>query len=229
MAQSFATGRTRGRIDSRAQFITATYLHLFGAIMAFVAVEVFFFETGLAQSMAQAMLGGSWLLVMGGFMVCSWLATRFASSATSMGAQYFGLALFVVAEAVVFVPLLYVANAYAPGAISTAAGITVMGFAGLTAVVFTTRKDFSFMGAILRWMGILALVAIVSGVVFGFHLGVYFNIAMVGFAGGAILYDTSNVLHHYPNNRYVAASLQLFASVAMLMYYVLMLVVSSRD
>jgi len=227
MAQSFAA--SRGRIDSRSQFITMTYLHLFGAIMAFVALEVFFFQTGLAHRMAQAMLGGSWLLVLGGFMVSSWMATRFANSAKSLGAQYFGLALFIVAEAVIFVPLLFIANTYAPGAIETAAGITVLGFAGLTAVVFTTRKDFSFMGSVLRWMGMLALVAIVSGVVFGFHLGVFFNIAMVGFAGGAILYDTSNVLHHYPVNRHVAASLQLFASVAMLMWYVLQIVMSSRD
>ena len=47
-------------------------------------------------------------------------------------------------------------------------------------------------------------------------------------AGGAILYDTSNVLHHYPQDRYVAAALQLFASVALLMWYVLRLVMSRR-
>lgn len=226
MQPSFAASSTRA--SSRSVFITQTYLHLLGAVAAFVGIEVFLFQSGLAARMAQAMLGTSWLLVLGGFMVSSWLATRAANSARSMASQYLGLGLYVVAQAVIFVPLLFIANSVAPGAISTAAGITTAGFIGLTAVVFTTRKDFSFMGAVLKWAGVMALIAIVSGVVFGFQLGMFFNIAMVGLAGGAILYDTSNVLHHYPNNRYVAASLQLFASVAMLMWYVLQLVMN-RD
>ncbi|MEO1366268.1 MAG: Bax inhibitor-1 family protein, partial [Acidobacteriota bacterium] len=125
-----------------------------------------------------------------------------------------------------FVPLLYAATVVAPGAIQTAALITLTAFAGLTWVAFTTRKDFSFLGGLLRWGMILALVAIVGGAIFGFQLGVFFSVAMVGLAGAAILYDTSNVLHHYPEGRYVAASLQLFASVALMLWYVLQLVMS---
>jgi hypothetical protein len=103
------------------------------------------------------------------------------------------------------------------------------GFAGLTAIAFMTRKDFSFLGGLLRWGGILALVLIAAGVIFGFNLGTFFSVAMVGFAGAAILYDTSNVLHHYPEDRYVGAALQLFASVALMFWYVLRIFISSRD
>ncbi len=51
---------------------------------------------------------------------------------------------------------------------------------------------------------------------------------MIGLAGAAILYDTSKVLRDYPEDRYVAASLQLFASVALMFWYVLRLFMS-RD
>jgi FtsH-binding integral membrane protein len=51
---------------------------------------------------------------------------------------------------------------------------------------------------------------------------------MVALAGASILYDTSNVLHHYPEDRYVGAALQLFASVAMMLWYVLRLLMSRR-
>jgi FtsH-binding integral membrane protein len=51
---------------------------------------------------------------------------------------------------------------------------------------------------------------------------------MIGFAGAAVLYDTSNILHHYPEDRYVAASLQRFASIALMFWYVLRLFMS-RD
>jgi FtsH-binding integral membrane protein len=52
---------------------------------------------------------------------------------------------------------------------------------------------------------------------------------MVAFAGAAILYETSNILHHYRPNQHVAASLSLFASVALLFWYVLRIFMGSRN
>ena len=217
-------------VETRATFINRTYTHLFMAIMGFAAIEVFLFQSGLAARMAQAMLGVSWLLVLGGFMIVSWFASRVAMQAESLGAQYAALAGFVAAEAVIFVPLLYIAQGIAPGTIQSAALVTLIGFAGLTFVAFTTRKDFSFLDGLLRWGMILALVAIVAGVVFGFQLGTWFSVAMIGFAGAAVLKDTSDVLLRFPEDRYVAASLQLFASIALMFWYVLRLLMAfGRD
>ena len=205
-------------VDQRAVFITRTYNHLFAAIIGFILVEVFFFTTGLAEVMARAMLG------------VSWLATRAAHQSTSIGTQYMALTGFVVAEAVIFVPMLYIAQTYAGGGvIESAATVTLLGFGALTAIAFWTRKDFSFLGAMLRWVGVLALVAIVAAVLFGFELGTWFSVAMIGIAGAAILYDTSNVIHHFPEDRYVAAALTLFASVALMFWYVLRFFMGSRD
>jgi len=213
---------------SRGQFISRTYNHLFVAISVFTLLEIFLFKAGWAEPMAKAMLGTSWLLVLGGFMVVSWLARGVAHRAGSKPAQYAALAGYVVAQAIIFVPLLWLANRYAPGAITSAAAITFLAFTALTLVVFFTRKDFSFLRGILMWGGIIALVLIVGGAIFGFQLGTYFSVAMVALAGAAILYDTSNVLHHYPEDRYVAAALELFASVALMLWYVLRLLMSRR-
>jgi FtsH-binding integral membrane protein len=215
-------------VDTRAQFIVRTYVHLFFAILGFVGIEIALFSSGLADRIAHAMLGTSWLLVLGGFMVVGWLATRAANRATGP-VQYLALAGFVAAEALLFVPMLWLADRYAPGAIQSAAVVTLLAFTGLTAIVFVSRKDFSFLGGLLKWGMIMALVAIVGGAIFGFQLGTWFSVAMVGLAGAAILYDTSNVLKHYPEDRYVAAALQLFASVALLFWYVLSLFISSRN
>ncbi len=215
-------------VSARAAFITRTYQHLLGAIVGFAAVEVVLFKSGLAEPIARTMLNGSWLLVLGAFMIVSWFASRIALSSQSLGAQYAALAGFVVAEALIFVPMLYLANHYAEGVIQSAALVTLLGFAGLTAVAFITRKDFSFLGGLLRWGFMVALVLIVAGILFGFQLGTFFSVAMIGMAGAAILYDTSNVLHHFPEDRYVGAALQLFASVALMFWYVLRLFMS-RD
>mgnify|MGYP000964636037 CR=1 FL=1 len=225
---SFTTA-SQARVDERAQFIVRTYNHLFGAIVLFTLIEVALFQTGVAYSLAQAMLGTNWLLVMGAFVVVSWLASHVAHSAVSRTSQYLALAGFVAAEAVIFVPLLVIAQAVAPGAIQSAGIVTILGFAGLTLVAFRTRKDFSFLRGVLMWGGIVALVAIAASVLFGFQLGVWFSVAMIAFAGAAILYDTSNVLRHFPTDRHVSAALQLFSSVALMFWYVLRLFISSSS
>lgn len=216
-------------VDERARFITRTYNHLFGAIVAFALIEIALFKTGMAETIARSMMGVSWLLVLGGFMVVGWIASRAANSARSLGAQYAGLAAYVVVEALIFVPLLYMAEMTAPGVISSAALVTFIGFAGLTGIAFYTRKDFSFLRGILMMGGVGALALIAASILFGFQLGVFFSVAMVVFAAGAILYDTSNVIHHFPEDRYVGAALQLFASAALMFWYVIRLFLASRD
>ena len=214
--------------DVRSRFIVRTYNHLFGAIAIFTLIEIALFKSGWAKPIAEFMLSVHWLFILGAFMIVGWFSSRAAATAKSLGSQYAALMAFVAAEAIIFVPLLYMADNYAPGALSSAAGTTILGVAGLTVVAFVTRKDFSFLRGILMWGFVVALVLIVASVAFGFQLGTWFSVAMIGFAGAAVLYDTSNVLHRYEEDRYVAAALQLFASIALMFYYVLMLFTSRR-
>jgi hypothetical protein len=215
--------------EARAAFIRRTYTHLAMAILAFIGLEVIFFQSGLARAMTAALLGSGrlgWLAVLGGFMVVSWVANKWAESSTSLGIQYTGLSVYVLAEALLFVPLLYIASVYYDGIIPMAAIITGLLFLGLTVTAFTTRKDFSFLGGILTISSFVALGIIIASCVFGFNLGIVFSGAMVIFAAAAILYSTSNIIHRYNTDQHVAASLSLFASVALLFWYVLRILMS---
>lgn len=215
--------------EERSAFIWRTYSHVALAILAFVGIESWLFSNGYAETIATSMLGYNWLLILGAFMLVGWGATHVAHTVESQALQYAAFAAFIVAEAIIFVPMLYMAMAYGGvGIIENAASVTLLGVAGLTAVVFVTRKDFSFLRGLLFWGFILAMIAIVGGLLFGFELGTWFSVAMIGFAGAAVLYDTSNVLHHYSADRHVAAALQLFASIAMMFWYVLRLLMA-RD
>ena len=214
-------------VEERADFISKTYMHLFGAMIGFVLFEMFLFQTGIAEAIAMPLIEQP-LIVFGGFLLVSWFASRVALRTESLAAQYGALAAFVAVWGIMFVPILFIAQATAPGVINSAATVTLLGFAGLTAVAFMTRKDFSFLGGILRWVGIMAIIAIFGSIIFGFELGTYFSLGMIAFAGAAILYDTSNILHHYPQDRYVAAALALFSSVALMFWYILRLFLS-RD
>src|SRR4029450_987262 len=101
-----------GELDvaSRARFISRTYGHLVGAILLFTLIEMFLFETGAAATIARSMLGVSWLLVLGGFVVVSWLASRVAHASTSRPAQYAALAGVGVGEGIMFWALVFWAN-----------------------------------------------------------------------------------------------------------------------
>lgn len=215
----------------RSAFIRRTYMHLAGAIAAFALLEVALLQAPFTEKLVQTMLGSQygWLVVLGLFMVVGYVADRWARSVESPGMQYLGLGLYVVAQAIIFLPLLYLAAEYGgPDTIKSAALLTLTLFAGLTGTVFITRKDFSFMRGILVLGGFVALGLIVASILFGFSLGVIFSVAMVGLAGGYILYYTSNVLHHYRTDQHVAASLALFAAVALMFWYVLRIFMS-RD
>ena len=198
----------------RAAFIRKTYAHLAGAIAVFAVLSGILVNTPAAETLAIRMTGGySWLIVLLAFMGVSWLAQSMATSGTSKPLQYMGLLLYTAAFSILSLPLLYMAAYYSGGGyvmIAKAGVVTVGLFLGLTATVLLTRKDFSFLGPILGIGGFVALGFIVSGIMFGFALGNIFAFAMVAFAGGAILYDTSNMLHRYRTDQHVAASLGLF-------------------
>lgn len=216
----------------RASFIRKTYAHVAGALLVFAGLVYVLVNTDTAASLAMTMIGGwNWLIVLAVFMGVSWLAQSWASSSTSKPLQYMGLLLFTVAESIIFLPLLFFASLRSNSTeIIAQAGVVTLGlFAGLTAVVFITRKDFSFLGPILAIGGFVALGFIASGMIFGFTLGSIFAFVMVAFAGAAILYETSNMLHHYNTNQHVAASLGLFASVALLFWYILQIFMGGGD
>ncbi|GAA4357852.1 Bax inhibitor-1 family protein [Kangiella marina] len=227
--QEAAVNRTG--LGDRAKFITKTYNHLLGAIFAFVAISFYFYQSGISQAIAEWVFsfGAGWMILLGGFIAASWAATHLAHTSQSKATQYSSLVGFIIAEAIIFAPMLLIAANYASSVIQSAATVTLVGFGILTAIVFYTRKDFSFLRGILMWAGGLALLAIGAAFIFGFQLGTWFSVGMIGLAGAAILYDTSNVLHHYPEDRYVGAALQLFASVAMMFWYVLRLFMASDE
>ena len=214
----------------RLGFLRRTYLHLAGAIGAFVLLETVLIRLGVGEEFANSLHGkGQWLLVLGAFMVVSWIADRWARSDTSPALQYLGLGVYVAAEAAVFLPLLYVADRFGGKGVIPAAGlVTLFIFGTLTVIVFFTRSDFSWLRPLLGVAGMAALALIVAGAIFGFSLGIAFTVAMIAFACGWILYDTSQALHHYRVDQHVAASLALFASVALLFWYVLRFFMSRR-
>ena len=210
----------------RAEFLKRTYLHLTGAVVAFFGLSLLLLRILGTYQLAEAMVSGiNWLFVLGLFIAVSYVAERWAVSIVSRRTQYAGLALYVVAEAFLVLPLHYLATLLGGmEVIVMAALITLVLFSGLTVAVFLSAKNSSGMGGFLYFGAWAALALIVTAVLFGLTLGIFFAFVMIILACGFILYHTSRVLHDYREDQYVAASMALFASATFLYWYILWII-----
>ncbi|MCA9671513.1 MAG: US12 family protein [Myxococcales bacterium] len=220
----------QAQVADRVSFIRRTYAHLAGAIFLFVGLTALIQQLPAARQMTRTMLAsrGAWIVVLLLFIVVSWVADFWARRSESKTMQYIGLGLYVVAEVVIFTPLIYIAENFPQykGAVPTAGLLTLLIFTGLTLTVFITKKDFSFLRGFLGIAVFAALGIILGGLLFGFGLGLWFAVAMTAIASLYILYYTSAVLKYYRTDQHVAASLALFACVALLFWYILQIVMS---
>jgi FtsH-binding integral membrane protein len=222
-------------VDVRAAFIRRTYVHLAAAVAAFVALCYLWLQLPIGQQIVGVLSQTPmmWLIVLGAFMLVSFVADKWARSATSPAMQYAGLGLYVLAQSVIFIPLLYLATFRFENGLQRivmpAGVMTVAVFAAMTAIVFITARDFSFLRTTLMIGGLVALGLIVVSMFAGFSLGYLFIGAMILLSCGYILYDTSNVLHHYRTDQHVSAALALFASLALLLWYMIQLFMRARE
>jgi uncharacterized protein len=233
-------------VSQRVRFIRLTYLHLLGAMATFTGLLFLLMKSealyaAVTWPFAKFALSGRWQwgVVLGAFMAVSWVADAWASHARSRAMQYAGLGLYVLAEALIFAPLLvFVAwktqsiiarGGGDPNILRDSAIVTLGIFAALTASVFLSKKDFSFLRSGLVMASSAALMLIILSLTFGFNLGLVFSVAMVFLAAGYILYQTSQILAHCDPERYVAASLALFSSVALMFWYVIRIFLRMRD
>ena len=218
--------------DARAAFYRKTYLHVAIATLLFIVIETILLRIEpLVELMLSLTQGWKWLLVLGGFMFATNYAEKLAHTSHDLFKQYTALFLFVLAEAIIFVPLLYMAIYYLEGdffqVLNQAAIMTLALFTGLSAVVLITKKDFSFLRSIITIGFFIAVALIIAGMLFGFDLGLAFSAGMVLLASGTILYQTSQLVHKYHTDQHVGAALGLFASLMLLFWYLMSIFMSN--
>ena len=202
---STMTSVAQSPINVRMNFIRKTYvLFMAGILMCVLA--------GTACLSVPALTGVAisiWrmpLLVM--LLV---FGASFAATAVSEieGLNYAALFGFTGLIGFIFAPIVAM---YAPEVVGQAAFLTIMMFGALTAYVFVTKKDFSFLGGML-FVGLIALV--LGGLANAFlfrNAGASYWMAWVTLFlfSGFVLYDTSNIMNRYSERSYCTAALMLF-------------------
>ncbi|MBR9847546.1 MAG: permease [Algicola sp.] len=209
----------------RVAFYKKTYGHVAGGVLLFIVFEYLLLQSETIVDFALSMTEGyRWLIMLGGFMLATNYAERMAMKSPNKQTQYLAYGLYILAEAFIFVPLIYIAAFYmesGPEILNQAAIVTLALFTGLSAVVFLTKKDFSFLKTGLMIGFFIAIGLIVAGTLFGFNLGLWFSVAMCLLAGGSILYQTSNLVNKYTTEDYIPAAFGFFASLMLHFSYIL--------
>lgn len=222
--QSKALLNTASDVE-RVAFYKKTYAHVAIGVLVFIIFEYLLLQSEAIVRFALSMTQGmKWLLMLGGFMVITNYAERMALKTQDKNKQYLAFGLYILAEAFIFIPLIFMAIVYTDSGtelLYQASIVTLSLFTGLSAVVFLTKKDFSFLKTGLTIGFFIAIGLIVAGMIFGFNLGLWFSVAMCLLAGGSILYQTSNLINKYTSDDYIPAALGLFASLMLLFWYVL--------
>ena len=214
----------------RATFYKHTYGHVAGGVLVFILLEALFLQSEfLVTTLLSFTQGYLWLVLIGGFMGISWIAQKMAMDEVSKPKQYLGYFLYIVGQALLFVPMMYIVINYTGTVVlKQAAAVTVALFVALSVIAFSSKVDFSFLRGIITIGFVLAIGAIIAGMLFGFTLGLWFSVAMCALAAGSILYETQQIQYQYSTNQYVAAALGLFSSLMLLFWYVLRIFMS-RD
>jgi hypothetical protein len=223
------------RENARVAFIRRTYLHLAGSVAALVGLEALLLQAlktdGGRQFLAAWFANPiSLLFVLAFFILGGFLARYLARADMPPAVKYLGLAMYTGIEALFLLPILYVATTrYGMGIVNQAGVLTLVVFAGLTLSVFLTKADFSGLWPYLFVGGWAIFAVILAGILFGFGFGLWISFACIALAAGYILYDTSNILHHYRTDEHVGASLNLLADVVLMFYHILWILIVSRD
>ena len=232
-------------VEDRVSFYRRTYAHVAGALLAFAALLAFFFagfdqQTGIAFVLAKSLFGmmqslgaWSWLLVMVGFWVGTMVAQGLATNRASVAAQYSGLGLYVLLQALIFIPLLAIVHVKTGGQMAQillpACSLTGALVVGLTLSVYMTSTDFSFLRTVIVIGSVVALALVLLSAFGLFALGTWFALAMILLMATAILYQTWVIKTQLTTGDHIIAAFMLFSSIVTLLWYVISFFLGRRD
>ena len=222
--------------SDRAAFFRRTYGLVAASFAAFALALYGFFVSGVADTFMRAIAGiGSWGIL--GVMVLFWLGTTAAQSLAfnraSRLTQYAGLGLYILLQALIFVPLIYYtahvtkgnpSEILIPACMTTGALVVA-----LTAAVFMTNLDFSFLKVAIVIGSICALGIVIISLFTETPLGTWFSIAMIVLMATVILYQTNEIKNTMETDQHVAAAFVLFSSFVTLLFYVIRLFAGRRE
>lgn len=209
------------RAWAKAQMLQKTYLFVLMGIAIFAATIALVPQVPLLAQTMRLLYSNRWiplvaLLVLG-------YGVRILAEKPGIGV--IGYVIYTIFFGLLVAPAALLGPA---GTTAMAALITASVFIGLTIYVFVSKADLKWMGGFL-FMGLFGMIGVgLAGMIFGFHVGVWYSLAGAMLFSGFILYDTSRLLHSHHSAKPLPFAVELFTDVVILFIHLLSLL-NSRD
>jgi len=212
----------------KAEFMRKVYFHIAGALALFLVLEGILQAMPFAERMVDAM-NNIWLIVIIGMSVVGWIASKWTLPGLPLSQQYLGLGLYTLGQAIIFMPIVAYIRFYEDDSVLVTGGLITLGLVvGLSLIAIDPRTNFSILRGALFIGFPVSLGLIIASMLFGFGLGTWFTMVMIVLASGSILYQTDQMMKRSRTDAYVSAALGLFASIMLLLWYVLRLLAARR-
>lgn len=206
--------------------------------MSFIRKVYALFFAGILFAIGGVALGFTIPALMGTVASHPWI-TLFVMIGAVFGAQavrhvpvvnLLALFGFTALTGVIISPLIAIYTQLNPASILQAGVLTVGIFGGLTAYVFISKRDFSFLrGMVTTGLIVVILAGLLNVLVVGSSaLAFAVSAATLLLFAGFVLYDTSNIIRRYPTNEYVAGALSLYLDALNIFLALLRLLNSDR-
>jgi FtsH-binding integral membrane protein len=209
------------RAWAKAQMLQKTYLFILMGIGIFAGTIALVPEVPILQQAIRFLYSSPWvalIALMGmGFVV------RMVAEKPGIGV--IGFVAYAIFMGLIVAPAALLGPA---GTTTMAALITASVFIGLTIYVFVSKADLKWMGGFL-FMGLFGMIGVaIAGMIFGFHVGIWYSLAGAMLFSGFILYDTSRLLHSHHSAKPLPFAVELFTDVVILFMHLLSLL-NRRD
>ncbi len=206
---------------AKAQMLQKTYLFVLLGIGVFAGTIALVPEVTFLQKIMVGLYSSPWIAILALLIV----GFGVRAVAEKPGIGVIGFVLYAAFMGLMIAPAALLGPA---GTTAMAAIITASVFIGLTIYVFVSKADLKWMGGFLA-MGLFGMIGVsIAGLLFGFHVGVWYSLAGAMLFSGYILYDTSRLLHSRATAKPLPFAIELFTDVVLLFMYILSLL-NSRD
>lgn len=223
-AANDSAGNTTGRFGIFRQ----AFLHVTAALAVFVVLEAALLQIPGVDRLVRLMtISWNWVVVAAAFIFLSYLAGRWSRQEHTLLVQYLALALYVAAEALIFLPLVSYLNALGgPYAVPSAGVLALTVFAGLTLTVLVRGREFAPSQTALAAVLWAAVGLVACGLLFEFN-GVVIVVAALSALAIAVILVESHRLGDFTRGQHVSAALAMLASVGIGVWSAFHLLISS--
>lgn len=212
----------------RAAFFRQAYLGFALLLLLWIAVECWLIQLPISRTLYHLWFDSNtgWMGVLAGFLILRFITRQVSNRGLHWSLQFLSLAACLILQSILFLPILLHGQHMTGSPFLKEASILAGSlFLGIVATAISIRRDFNkylALSQILLWLGAGLLAC---AFIWGFKEGWFILLSLTAIASFAVFHETLRILKYQDTDEVFGASLNLFASLSLLLWVSLRFVI----